>query len=84
MLLLNFVEINLVSSESRGWPTFLSKLETRKGSKKPEHGSSDVTLESGCQILLDTRYITLTSDTRGNNWGLFDKGKITPHSEDII
>ena len=64
MLLLNFVEINLVSSESRGWPTFLSKLETRKGSKKPEHGSSDVTLESGCQILLDTRYITLTSDTR--------------------
>ena len=64
MLLLNFVEINLVSSESRGWPTFLSKLETRKGSKKQEHGSSDVTLESGCQILLDTRYITLTSDTR--------------------
>ena len=77
MLLLNLVEINLVSSESRGWPTFLSKLETRKGSKKQEHGSSDVTLESGCQILLDTRYIALTSDTRGNNWGLFDQGKIT-------
>ena len=35
MLLLNFVEINLVSPESRGWPTtFLSKLDTRKGSNK--------------------------------------------------
>ena len=44
----------------------------------------EVTLESGCQILLDTRYIAPTSDTRGNNWGLFDQGKITPHNEDII
>ena len=49
-----------------------------------ELGRDGVTLESGCQILLDTRYITLTSDTRGNNWSLFDQGKITPHSGDII
>ena len=49
-----------------------------------ELGRDGVTLESGCQILLDTRYITLTSDTGGNNWSLFDQGKITPHSGDII